>query len=188
MANERLIFNNLDDIGDYTFDNDIDSTIKEYVNEAIDSIDGASANIFSSSEYVNLEKDLYKKNTYSIFEFDKLSVNTVDHRASSASLYKYFKDLEADSTYQLTTSEAISIDGLYFAIDGDNGIKEKTKLVRITNVDNEGKQFVIETPTDRITYFYGKFIPIFETKAKLKIKLENGYKPDRKSTRLNSSH
>ena len=100
-------FNNLDDIGGYEFDNEIDHSIKTYVNEAIESIDGASANIFSSSEYVNFEKDLYRKNTYSLFEFDKLSINLVDNRSSSASLYGYFKVLESNSTYQLTTSEAI---------------------------------------------------------------------------------
>ena len=176
MANERLIFDNLDDIGDYAFDNDIDYTIKEYVNEAIDSIDGASANIFSSSEYVNLEKDLYKKNTYSLFEFDKLSINLVDNRSSSASLYGYFKVLESNSTYQLTTNESILIEGLHFAIEGDDGIKEKTGLVTITNPDNNGKHFIIKTPADKITYFYGKFIPASATAGILKVKLEIGSK------------
>ena len=178
MTNEKLIFHNLDDIEDFTFEGDMESYIETYVNEAIESIDGASANIFSSSEYVNLEKDLYKKNTYSLFEFDKLSINSVDNRASSASLYKYFKILEPSTTYQLTTSEAILIEGLHLAIEGDNGIKEKTSLVKITNPENDGKHFVIKTPTDKIVYFYGKFTPVYvSTEGVLKIKLEIGHKP-----------
>ena len=177
MANERLIFDNLDDIGDYTFDNEIDPSIKTYVNEAIESIDGASANIFSSSEYVNLEKDLYKENTYSLFEFDKLSINLVDYRSSLVSLYSYFKILEPKTTYQLTTNEPISIDGIYFAIEGANGIKEKTRLVKIINPENDGKRFVIKTPIDKITYFYGRFVPVNTRTTNLKIKLETGKTP-----------
>lgn len=170
-------FNNLDDIGGYEFDNDIESTIGVYVNEAISSIDGANANLFSSSEYVNLERDSYKENTYSLFELDKLSINLADYRTSSASLYKYFKILEPDSTYQLTTSEPILIDGLHFAVEGNDGIKEKTNLVKITNPESDGKRFVIKTPTDRATYFYGRFTPAHTTKVKLRIKLETGHNP-----------
>ena len=170
--------NNLDDnTGDYVFEDSVESTIDAYVNEAICSIDGVNDNIFSSSEYVKLEKDLYREGTYSLFEFDKLSVNLVDYRASSASLYEYFNILKPNSTYQLTTSEAISIDGLYFAIEGGEGVKEKTNSVKITNPKNDGKHFVITTPIDKTTYFYGKFVPVYTTTADLKVKLELNCNP-----------
>lgn len=177
MTNKEIILNNLDDIGYYTFENEIDSSIKTYVNEAIESIDGVNDNIFSSSEYVKFEKNLYVEGTYSLFEFDKLSVNLIDYRASSASLYKYFNVLKPKSTYQLTTSEAISIDGLYFAIEGGEGVKKKTNLVKITNPKNDGKHFVITTPIDKTTYFYGKFVPVYTTTADLKVKLEFSRNP-----------
>ena len=154
MANKEIVLRNLDDIGDYTFENSNETIIKAYVDDAVDLIGDANGNIFSSSEYVNLEKDLYKENTYSLFEFDKLSINLVDYRSSSVSLYSYFKILEPKTTYQLTTNEPISIDGIYFAIEGANGIKEKTRLVKIINPENDGKRFVIKTPIDKITYFY----------------------------------
>ena len=170
--------NNLDDnTGDYVFEDSVESTIDAYVNEAICSIDGVNDNIFSSSEYVKLEKDLYREGTYSLFEFDKLSVNLADYRASSASLYRYFNVLKPNSTYQLTTSEAISIDGLHFAIEEEGGVKKKTSLVKITNPENDGKHFVITTPIDKTTYFYGKFVPVFTTPTNLKVKLEIGYNP-----------
>lgn len=168
---------NLDDIGDYTFENEMDSYISGYVNDAVRSIEGSNENLFSSSEYVKLEKDSYSENTYSLFEFDKLSVNLIDYRASSASLYRYFNVLKPNSTYQLTTSEAILIDGLHFAIDGDGGAKEKTRLVKITNPENDGKHFVITTPADKTTYFYGRFAPVYTTSANLKVKLEMGHSP-----------
>lgn len=168
---------NLDDIGDYTFENEMDSYISGYVNDAVRSIEGSNDNIFSSSEYVKLEKDSYSENTYSLFEFDKLSVNLADYRASSASLYRYFNVLKPNSTYQLTTSEAISIDGLHFAIEEEGGVKKKTSLVKITNPENDGKHFVITTPIDKTTYFYGRFVPVFTTPTNLKVKLEIGYNP-----------
>lgn len=93
------------------FDNPIqfnDNSISSKELVEISDILTSNRNLFNVTKYVELEKDSYGKNTYSLTPNGKLQINLIDSRGTSFSSYKNIYSIEEKTTYTFSANASMN--------------------------------------------------------------------------------